>query len=76
MGERRADFRILRFQRAAGCDRFLPSQKREVENVPVYLAVLKERDRGEAVAGEEAGRHPERGVDALDVIGCLYCVCS
>ena len=43
--------------------------------VPVYLAVFKERDRGEAVIGEEAGRYPKRGVDALDVIGCWYCVC-
>ncbi len=43
--------------------------------VPIYLAVFKECDRGEAVIGEEVGRHPKRRVDALDVVGCCCCVC-
>ena len=41
---------------------------------PVYLFFLKEPDGAEAVIGEEPGRHPVGGFDALYVVGCCrYC---
>lgn len=44
--------------------------------VQFYLVFLKMGDGGEAVVGEEIGRHPGGGFDALEVAqrrgGCVY----